>query len=167
MAADEWVSEYLQSRERSERDETTELDSAELALIRAPGFFELIIRKVASDVRAFNSYMGNGRINFQLLDRALEEEYAKWTGFFVAQRQRYPFTSLVVKLRDNFLDYETCVIKDQNHKDTVRGSFRIAADIRGRIYAVRDCEPYSDVSEISEFLLRPVFDSVDFTTRGW
>ena len=169
MASGEWVNDYVQSRELSESKEkdVAELPTSELAQIRAPGFFELLANRVASDVRAFNSYRGNGRIVFQILSEAPDGGFAKWTGFFVAQRERFPFTGLTVTLRDIFIHYERTVIKDKDHKETVRGAFRIVAALQGHVHTILDGEPYCDVAEISEFLLRPVFDCVDFDTLGW
>ncbi|MGO8788764.1 MAG: hypothetical protein ACLQVL_15465 [Terriglobia bacterium] len=169
MASGEWVTDYVQSRASSEHKEHegVELRSSELAQIRAPGFFQLLINRVASDVRAFNSYKGNGRIVFQILSESPDGGFAKWTGFFVAQRERYPFIGLTVKLRDIFIDYERTIVADKNQKETVRGVFRIFAAPQGHVHTVLDGEPYCDVAEISEVLLRPVFDCVDFNTLGW
>ncbi len=167
MAAGEWVYDYVQSRKRGERKEVAELRTAELAQLRAPGFFESLLGKVARDVHAFDSYRGNGWVSFQLLDRFPDGEYVKRTGFFVAQREQYPFVTLIVRLRDIFIEYESTVIKEIEHKETTRGTFRIVADLQGRAHATLDGEPYCDVSEISEFLLRPVFDCVDFRPLSW
>lgn len=164
MASGEWVSDYVQARERNE---VSDLGASELAQLHAPKFFDSLISKVASDVRAFNSYRGNGQIIFQILSRVPDGEFVKWTGFFVAQRERHPYIGLTVTLRDAVIDYEYMVSKEKNHREMARGTFTIFADLQGRVRTIRDGRPYCDVSEMSEFLLRPVFDCVDFGTLGW
>jgi hypothetical protein len=157
MIAD-WVSGYMQARQHEERKQEAELRTAEVAAARAPRFFDELQIRIDRDIQTFHQHGGNKKLQFQRGPRRQDEERLVSRMFTVRQRERYPFVDLEVIRNDIMVDYTLSIRADTGHKEIKQGTFRIVADLQGRVHSVLNGEPYCDVAEISEFLLRPVFD---------
>lgn len=68
--------------------------------------------------------------------------------------------TLEVKVENGYIGYDSNQKSDHasSREKLTEGQLKITADLQGRLQVKRNGEPFSDHSELSEFLLTPVFE---------
>jgi hypothetical protein len=142
---DDWVSKYMID---SNQRQKVRQKCCELALAGASGLFRQVADRVKQDVESFHRNGGYHGLTFHPIASS---------AFKVAKRE-FPSATLEVRLEQLFLNYQYHFKSDHISAATeASGALRISSDVEGRIQVIHEGEPITEISEISEVLLTPLF----------
>lgn len=146
--SDDWVKHYIQDRTNKQR-------KADMATSGAPGVFQKIQDRIKQDLQAFHD-------DGLFLSLQAGQDFPKG-GFSVTASDPLPRASLLVKLDVVLINY-TYVFGEGASSRPKSGSLKVCSDLGGTLQVYKDGELYaveSDLSKVSEFLLRPLLSHVD------
>jgi len=151
MPMSQWVADYMASRSRERIERDYDGRCAQLAQAGAPRFFRILADQVKCDVADFHELGGDRRLTYSFVP----------SNTFVVRRPQYPAVRLTVKLNHVFIEYEFVYRNAFGSAETPsEGHFRIESDLHGRLQAMQDEVPFVEPSEISQNLLKLVFDRI-------
>lgn len=151
--SDDWVKHYIQDRTNKQR-------KADMAASGAPGVFQKIQDRIKQDIQAFHD---NG------LFLSLQAGWEVAKGRFTATASDpLPHSSLRMNLNVVLINY--VYVFEENGRDVPYqdGSLRVCSDLDGNLQVDGDGQRLavgSDVSAVSEFLLRPLLKHIDALSR--
>ena len=149
MASD-WVKKYMQSWKADDKKLDADLRRADFVAENSPPFFKALWDQVNNDLKAFYEGGGDSRLIGQFVPSRK----------FVVTRRDFPMIELNVTLGNGYIEY-VCKSKFDHASSfdpEATGQLIITSDLQGRLQVRRNGEPYADHSELSEFLLTPVFE---------
>jgi hypothetical protein len=125
---------------------------SDLALAGAPGLFRALSARVQSDVATYESDVAYGLIY----------EAVPSSAFVVRSlSMKLPYVRLDVSLAGSTIE---CRMKSKRsrasrgHDEPEPRRYRIASDAFGDVRVMKNGEPFEDESDLSEQILRPLFD---------
>jgi hypothetical protein len=150
--ADDWVSNYKNSRGHQKAKEATNEKLLDMASDRAVSTFRELSERIKGDV---GSYTGDG------FAQGLTYVFVPAKQFIV-RKPEFPSVTLDVMLEGVTIECRYGFKPDDtSEKKSKIARFRLCVDLLGNIYVKRNGDVYTDASEISEAILRPVFDFLD------
>ena len=145
--ADDWVEKYRANRKAENQVSEAELIKAKYAIAGAPRLFKSIADRVKRDVEAYG-------------DRALSYSFVP-SSKFIVRRAIYPTVELDVVINTVSLEYSYSSKTDQASEEiSSDGIILIKADLAGNVQAFQNGLPFKDEIEVSESLLKLVFDNL-------
>jgi hypothetical protein len=143
--ADDWVEKYRAERKAEGQESEAELIKAKHAQAGAPRLFKTIADRVKRDVEAY----GDNSLHYGFVPSSK----------FIVRRPSYPAVELEVTLSGVAVEYEYRFMMDgASERTTSNGVILIKADLAGNVQAFQNGLPFKDEIEVSEFLLKLVFD---------
>jgi hypothetical protein len=147
----DWVSDYMASRQQAQAQNADDARTARIALAGASQFFRVLAGRVRRDVEQFHTMGGDKRLVYSFVP----------SHKFIVRRPDYPAVCLTATLNDIFIQYELVRISEfGSTEEPIEGQFRIDADLKGRLQAVQGGVKFTDPAEISQILLKIVFDQL-------
>ena len=151
IMAKDWVVKYLADHDRHAQVQDVQAQRLELAKAGADCFFRSFYNQVRMDVEAFNRARREAELNEQLISSCS----------FIVRRSYFPSAQLQVTREEIYINYVYKFTPDHASESRIEeGQLILFADSQGRINAKHNGEPFADYGEISEFLIRPIFDYV-------
>jgi len=143
----DWVGRYMQS---VNQEREIELKRAQFVADGSQGLFKEIWTQVKTDIASFHDAGG---------DPGLTAQFISSYTFVLRRIDKYPTIELEVSLRNGHIGYSRKFMFDHlSSEGTDEGQLRIVSDLQGRLQVKRNGEPFKDHSELSRFLLMPVFE---------
>lgn len=156
---DDWVSKYITGVHNSRLQERQDTQTRRrLAEVGAPEMFKQIRERIAQDVHMLSSIPA-----FQLL-KVMYPYPVETHGGFHVMHPSAPWVELAVT-REGILISCKYTFKPKNGQGRSReepGTLRICSDLDARLTVYRngDGGPFTDLSEVSEFLLKPMLEHI-------
>ena len=149
--ADNWVERYMIEKKQGSIKQQADLRMAEIAKDGSPRLFRAIVDRVRSDMDRYHKSGGDKSLRFDFIPSRR----------FVVSKSSYPAAGLEVELKEATVECRYFFkLDDTASLDERFKHFRIAADLHGNVQAVRNGLPFTDESEISAELLKPVLDYI-------
>lgn len=154
--SDDWAKNYIGVHKQKQQERENNQRRADLAAAGAPDMFQRIKERVQRDLQTFH---GDG-----VLQNLQMENWVMTGKFGVLSQAPYVeglFAHLEVELSIVLIKYTYFFRSKEKKIEQKPGALRIDADLHGEIRVRRNGETFTDESEVSEFLLRPLLDFVD------
>jgi hypothetical protein len=145
--ADDWVRNYIQ-------DKINKQKKTEMAAAGAAGIFQRIADRIQEDLKGF---YGAGMF------QSLTAVSGSGRKFKVSSSDPLPHCTLTIELSVVLLKYNYEFMKD-GQATSRAGTLKICSDLEGNLQVYKDGKLFaveSDVSDVSEFLLRPLLNHID------
>jgi hypothetical protein len=150
--SDDWVKHYIEDRTNKQR-------RTDMAVSGALSVFQKIQNRIKQDIQTFHD---SGL--FPNLRAGLEVPKA---GFTVTVSDSLSRATLLMQLNVVLISYGY-MFEKEGRTTPDSGSLKVCSDLEGNLRVYKDGERLadeSDVSEISEFLLRPLLNHIDALSR--
>jgi hypothetical protein len=150
--ASEWVKKYMDLQRGKSNRRADELSRMSLAEAGAPAVFRALAKCVERDVQMYHKSGGNEKLVCIFVPSEK----------FVVRKPEFPAVELTVSLNLIFIEYAYWF--RESHADDKRqrsGQLRILSNPSGGVQVFKNGEAYKDESDVSKFLLTPVFEYVD------
>ena len=148
--ADDWVDKYLKSWSQDAQRREISLRRARLVDQGASRFFDDLSRRVKKDIETFQSFAKDPDLLV-----------VRQPGRFSVTRNNYPMPKLEVLLNGPTIEYVFSCRVDRSQaefQEDKRGQISLDSDLSGNVQARVNGRLLADDSELSEFLLTPLFN---------
>jgi hypothetical protein len=147
---DDWVKKYLGSWSQDSQRREAELRRAQLVESGSAQFFAELRARIGKDLATFQAQVNDPHLIY------LQEAEA-----FSLTRNAFPMVKLAVTLSGPTIQYTRSSRIDRSQADFGEedtGQISLVSDLDGNIQGRANGDLLKDYSEMSEFLLTPVFD---------
>jgi hypothetical protein len=147
-----WVGDYMKERRQVRSEKSDRIDRARMAQAGAGGLFKMLAEQVEKDIKKYHDLGGDAQLRYE----------KPWDIKFRVFKSIYPAVDLVISLESarilcRYLFRES----DADRRTEASTYVRIVSNESGSVQFYKNGEAYSDEAELSEVILKPVFDYID------
>lgn len=148
---EDWVTDYMSQRKSEQTETEIELKKAKRSEEGAPRLFRALSNRIQSDIKQYHVNGGNQDLFY----------FFTPSNKFAVRKSNYPSVTLEVELKEVAIEYSYRYKIDGTVDPKItEGHFLVKADLSGNVQVVQGGVAFVDVSDVSEALLKPVFDFV-------